>query len=40
MLDLCPQRDVTGACKLQRLHIQHAGESLKKVLEEKRVAAK
>jgi DNA-binding GntR family transcriptional regulator len=39
ILDLCRHRDVTGACKLLRLHIQHAGESLKKVLEEKRVAA-
>jgi DNA-binding GntR family transcriptional regulator len=40
ILDLCRERDVTGACKLLRLHIEHAGESLKKVLEERRVAAK
>jgi DNA-binding GntR family transcriptional regulator len=39
MLDLCRERDVSGACKLLRSHIQHAGESLKKVLEEKRVAS-
>jgi DNA-binding GntR family transcriptional regulator len=39
ILELCRQRDVAGACKLLRLHIQHAGESLKEVLAEKRVAA-
>jgi DNA-binding GntR family transcriptional regulator len=39
ILNLCRQRDATGACKLLRQHIQYAGESLKKVLEEKRVAA-
>ncbi|MGA8274328.1 MAG: GntR family transcriptional regulator [Candidatus Sulfotelmatobacter sp.] len=39
ILDLCRQRNVAGACKLLRLHIQHAGESLKKALEDKRVAA-
>jgi len=39
ILNLCRQRDTTGACKLLRQHIQYAGESLKKVLEEKRVAA-
>jgi DNA-binding GntR family transcriptional regulator len=36
ILNLCRQRDATGACKLMRQHIHYAGESLKKVLEEKR----
>ena len=40
ILNLCRQRDATGACKLLRQHIQYAGESLKKVLEEKRLAAR
>jgi DNA-binding GntR family transcriptional regulator len=39
MLELCRQRDVTAACKLLRLHIQNAGESLKQALEQKRTAA-
>jgi len=39
MLDFCRQRDVTAACKLLRQHIQYAGESLRKVLEERRVAS-
>ncbi len=39
ILDFCRQRDVGSACKLLRQHIQYAGESLKKVLQEKRVAA-
>ena len=39
ILDFCRQRDVTSACKLLRQHIQYAGESLRKVLEEKRVAS-
>ncbi len=39
ILDFCRQRDVGSACKLLRQHIQYAGESLKKVLHEKRVAA-
>lgn len=39
ILDFCRQRDVTAACKLLRQHIQYAGESLRKVLEERRVAA-
>jgi DNA-binding GntR family transcriptional regulator len=40
ILNFCRQRDATGACKLLRQHIQYAGESLKKVLEEKRLAAR
>ncbi len=40
ILNLCRQRDATGACKLLRQHIRYAGESLKKVLEEKRLAAR
>jgi len=39
MLELCRQRDVTAACKLVRLHIQNAGESLKQALTQKRTAA-
>lgn len=39
ILDFCRQRDVTAACKLLRQHIQYAGESLRKVLEERRVAS-
>jgi len=39
ILELCRRRDVTGACKLLRLHIQNAGESLKEALEQKRAAA-
>lgn len=36
ILQLCRQRDVAGACQLLRVHIQHAGESLKVALEQKR----
>ena len=39
MLELCRQRDVTAACKLVRLHIQNAGESLKQALTQKRTIA-
>src|SRR5580704_9606997 len=39
ILELCRQRDVGAACKLLRQHIEHAGESLKEVLEQKRTAA-
>lgn len=39
ILQFCRQRDITAACKLLREHIQYAGESLKKVLEERRIAA-
>jgi len=39
ILDFCRQRDVGAACNLLRQHIQYAGESLKKVLQEKRIAA-
>jgi DNA-binding GntR family transcriptional regulator len=38
ILQLCRQRDVTAACKLLRLHIQDAGESLKQAVEQKRSA--
>jgi len=38
ILEFCRQRDVTAACKLLRLHIQNAGESLKEALEQKRTA--
>jgi DNA-binding GntR family transcriptional regulator len=36
MLELCRQRDVPAACDLLREHIRYAGESLKRVLEQKR----
>lgn len=36
MLEFCRQRDVTAACELLRVHILHAGDSLKEVLEQKR----
>jgi len=36
ILELCRQRDVPGACRLLRQHIQYAGQSLKQVLQEKR----
>lgn len=38
ILDLCRKRDIGGACKLLRQHIQFAGESLKQALEQKRAA--
>jgi DNA-binding GntR family transcriptional regulator len=36
ILELCRKKHVGAACKLLRQHIQHAGESLKQVLEERR----
>lgn len=39
LLELCHQRDVRGACQLLRQHIRHAGESLRKALEQKRTAS-
>ncbi|MGA9980247.1 MAG: GntR family transcriptional regulator [Candidatus Sulfotelmatobacter sp.] len=36
ILEFCRQRDVPQACKLLRQHIQYAGESLKRALEQKR----
>jgi len=38
ILQFCRQRDVAGACKLLRQHIQHAGQSLKEALQERRSA--
>ncbi|HEX4485620.1 MAG TPA: GntR family transcriptional regulator [Terriglobales bacterium] len=38
ILDLCRERKVVAACKLLRQHIQYAGQSLKQVLQENRVA--
>lgn len=38
ILEFCRQRDVPSACKLLRQHIQYAGQSLKQVLEERRLA--
>ena len=39
ILELSRKRDVDAACKLLRQHIRHAGESLKRALEQKRTAA-
>ena len=36
ILELCRMRDGVGACKLLRQHIQHAGQSLKQALQERR----
>ena len=36
ILELCRQRDVSGACRLLRQHIQHAGRSLKEVVGQRR----
>lgn len=36
ILELCQRRDVDGACKLLREHIEYAGRSLKQVLHERR----
>ena len=36
ILDFCRQRDVGAACKLLKQHIQHAGQSLKEALRERR----
>ena len=36
LLDLCRNRDIVAACKLLRQHIQHAGQSLKQALVERR----
>lgn len=39
ILELCRQRDTAAACKLLRQHIEHAGDSLKQALQQKRTAA-
>jgi DNA-binding GntR family transcriptional regulator len=39
ILELCRQRDVAGACKLLREHIEYAGQSLKQVVRERRKAS-
>jgi DNA-binding GntR family transcriptional regulator len=36
ILELCRHRDVGGACKLLKQHIQYAGQSLKQALQERR----
>ena len=38
ILEFCRQRDVAGACKLLRFHIQHAGQSLKEALQQRRAS--
>lgn len=40
LLDLCRNRDIAVPCKLLREHIQHAGQSLKEALYERRKLAK
>lgn len=37
ILELCRNRDVPGACTLLREHILHAGQSLKEVLQQRRL---
>lgn len=39
ILELCREREVAAACKLLRQHIQHAGQSLKEVLRQRRTEA-
>lgn len=39
ILQLCRQRNVVAACDLLREHIRHAGNSLKEVLEQRRIEA-
>ena len=39
ILDLCRQRNIGAACDLLREHIRHAGDSLKDVLEQRRIEA-
>jgi len=39
LLHLCRKRETAAACKLLRQHIQFAGQSLKKVLQEKRLSS-
>jgi hypothetical protein len=36
ILELCRQRDVAGAYRLLRQHIQHAGRSLKEIVAQRR----
>ncbi|MGH9583977.1 MAG: GntR family transcriptional regulator [Bryobacteraceae bacterium] len=38
LLKLCHQRDARAAAKLLRQHIQHAGQSLKQILQDRRAA--
>ena len=38
ILEFCRQRDIAGACKLLRSHIQHAGQSLKEALQQRRAS--
>lgn len=39
ILDLCRKREVEAACDLLRRHIEHAGQSLKEVLQQSRLVA-
>jgi DNA-binding GntR family transcriptional regulator len=39
IIELCQRRNIPAACKLLREHIQHAGQSLKQVLQERRESA-
>lgn len=38
LLELCRSRNATAACKLLRQHIHHAGQSLKRVVQERRMS--
>ena len=39
ILELCRERKIAAACDLMREHIRHAGDSLKEVLEQRRLEA-
>lgn len=39
ILEFCRQRDIASACKLLRQHIQHAGQSLKEAVQERRASS-
>jgi DNA-binding GntR family transcriptional regulator len=38
ILELCRKSDIPAACKLLRLHIEHAGQSLKEALKQRRAS--
>jgi len=40
ILELCRKRDVPGATKLLRQHIQYAGQSLKEAVQQRRASSK
>ncbi len=38
IFELCRQRDIPAACRLLKQHIQHAGQSLKEALQQRRAS--